>query len=129
MVVQIRPIRDVAWDPCLVQLVSAAEGIIVHLVDSCSCSRFFVRMLVLKCYSFGDGCLIFAGSLHFCCDVLFCNSAKYDVFHLLSPTAREAGKPTIKAIYNFDNYSTPVVVSALATPKNNQIVNKLNSTM
>jgi hypothetical protein len=65
---------------------------------------------VLKCYSIRDRCLIFVGSLHFagwvdvmegliwvCVRVVQLSRCVSLAFasHLLSPTAREAGKPTI----------------------------------
>jgi hypothetical protein len=58
---------------------------------------------VLKCFSIRESCLIFVSSLHFggwlgCCNALLGGSATADATHLLSPTAREAGKPTIKPL-------------------------------
>jgi hypothetical protein len=64
---------------------------------------------VLKCFSIRESCLIFVSSLHFggwlgCCNALLGGSATADATHLLSPTAREAGKPTIIPLAgNFGN--------------------------
>jgi hypothetical protein len=63
---------------------------------------------VLKCYCFSDSCLIFVGSLHFGGWVdtmedsiqVLCwgGSVIATCCNLLSPTAREAGKPTINSV-------------------------------